>query len=86
MTGNFLLNRHWTFRESRDQSVWAQYPRYVLSSALGATVSWSTSMALSHGVRFLHLHLMLAALAGIAAGTITNFLLASRWAFARPRR
>jgi putative flippase GtrA len=85
MTCNFLFNRNWTFRTSRDQSAWAQYPRYVLSSALGAVVSWSVSMALSHGVRFFHSHLMLAALSGIAAGTLTNFLLASKWVFARPR-
>jgi dolichol-phosphate mannosyltransferase len=86
MTCNFLLNRNWTFRASRDRSGWAQYPRYLLSSALGAVVSWSVSMAMSHGVRFFHSHLMLAALAGIAAGTLTNFLLASTWVFGRPRR
>jgi putative flippase GtrA len=40
---------------------------------------------LSHGVRFFHSHLMLAALVGIAAGTLTNFLLASKWVFTRPR-
>jgi dolichol-phosphate mannosyltransferase len=85
MTCNFLLNRNWTFRDSGDRSAWAQFPRYVFSSALGAVVSWSVSMALSHGVRFFHSHLMPAALAGIAAGTLTNFLLASKWVFARPR-
>jgi putative flippase GtrA len=85
MTCNFLLNRNWTFHSSKDQSAWAQFPRYVVSSALGAAVSWSVSMALSHGVRFFHSHLMLAALVGIAAGTGTNFLLASRWVFVRPR-
>ena len=85
MSWNFLLNRNWTFRTSRDQSGWVQYPKYLLSSALGAGVSWSVSMALSHGVRFFRSHLMLAALAGIAAGTLANFLLSSRWVFARRR-
>ena len=83
MTWNFILNRNWTFRQSRDQSAWAQYPRYVSSSLLGALVSWSISMALSHFVLFFHRHLMMAALAGILAGTVTNFLLSSKWVFAR---
>jgi dolichol-phosphate mannosyltransferase len=86
MTCNFLLNRNWTFHDSRDQSAWVQYSRYVVSSALGAVVSWSVSMALSHGASFFHAHLMLAALVGIAAGTVTNYLLASRWVFARMRK
>jgi dolichol-phosphate mannosyltransferase len=83
MTWNFILNRNWTFRQSRDQSPWAQYPRYVSSSLLGALVSWSVSMALSHLAPFFHRHLLLAAMVGILAGTVSNFLLSSRWVFAR---
>ncbi len=86
MTWNFFLNRNWTFRGSRDCSRWNQYVKYVSSSALGALISWSASMALTHLVPFFHAHLVLAAVLGIGAGTVTNFLLSSMWVFARKRR
>jgi dolichol-phosphate mannosyltransferase len=86
MTWNFFLNRNWTFRRSRDCGPWTQYLKYVSSSALGAVISWSTSMALTQLVSFFHAHLMPAAVLGIGAGTLTNFLLSSRWVFARRKR
>lgn len=84
MTWNFALNRNFTFREARALSALRQYPRFVAACLAGAVVNWSTSMVLRQ-VAPLTDHVYLPALAGIAAGTIVNFLGSLLWVFRRER-
>jgi dolichol-phosphate mannosyltransferase len=85
LTWNFVPNRYLTFDLTSHQPVWPQYGRFVVSCALGMVVNWSIAMALSHQVSWFESHVLIAALIGIAAGTIFNFLISHEWAFRGPR-
>lgn len=85
MTWNWWFNRCLTFGHTRQHNrPLPQYLRYLLSNALGAAVSWSVSVGTTH---LLDLHAeglpakLGAALAGIACGTVFNFLLSKFWVY-----
>lgn len=72
---NFLLNRRFTFSYARDGSIARQFLGFVGASALGFTVNylvalWMNSVVLPQSPYKLHL----AAMTGIAAGMIFNFI------------
>lgn len=81
MTWNFYWNRRFTFSYSRSGSLVRQYLGFVASSALGAAVSWTVATVLAPMLPFFRLHLLLAAVLGIIAGTVSNFLVSSRFVF-----
>ncbi len=85
LTWNFLPNRYLTFDLAAHHPVWPQYGRFVATCALGVVVNWSITMTLSHQVASFKDHELIAALIGIAAGTIFNFVISHEWAF-RPAR
>ncbi|WP_334147822.1 glycosyltransferase family 2 protein [Hyphomicrobium sp.] len=72
---NFLLNRRFTFSYARHRNVWRQFAGFVGASSLGMAVNYSVALYLR--ASFLPettTGLYLAALIGIASGTIFNFL------------
>ncbi len=72
---NFLLNRRFTFSYARDRSAGRQFVGFVAASAVGASVSFIVSLALrATAFSELSYGLHLAALCGIAAGMIFNYL------------
>lgn len=76
MTFNFLLNRRFSFSFARAGSWWPQYLRFVAASSLGALINYGvTILALSRVPQMLP---QVAALIGIAVGTLFNFA-ASRY-------
>jgi len=82
MTWNFAINRRFSFSTTRfGRPIIGQYLRYVASTSFGAVVSWSVAVGLSSFTAFFEKHLLLAALIGIAAGTLANFGLARNWVF-----
>jgi dolichol-phosphate mannosyltransferase len=81
MTWNFWLNRRLTFSYSRKGGLFKQYLRFTGSCRIGALMSWSTAVFLSQHVYMFSNHLFLAAIIGIIAGTISNFLLSRYWVF-----
>ena len=83
MTWNFFLNRRLTFSYSRDGDVFQQYWRFVASCAFGATISWSISVGLVEVIPILETQVYIAAILGIVAGTVFNFLLSRYWVFKR---
>lgn len=85
MTWNFLWNRRLTFPGGRKLGIRRQYVRYLVSSGLGAVLSWSTSVGLAVILPDERIWLMAGAVVGIGIGTTTNFLLASRWVFTSRR-
>jgi len=81
MTWNFWLNRRLTFSYGRKEGLFGQYLRFAGSCGVGAVVSWSISVFLSQHVSIFKNQLYLAAIIGIVAGTLSNFLLSRYWVF-----
>ncbi len=77
---NFILNRRFSFSYARDRSILHQFLGFVAACALGAAVNYMVT------VRLLALtpYKQLAAMAGILAGTVFNFV-ASRFFVFRAR-
>ncbi len=83
MTWNFFFNRRLTFSHSRGGNVLQQYWKFVVACSLGALVNWFISVLLPAKVAFFDAHKLTAAVAGIAAGLLFNFVLSQRWVFRR---
>lgn len=81
MTWNFYWNRRWTFFESRQHSILRQYLLFCGACLIGAVVSWGTSVGLWHLVPFFTQYPIVAAIIGIIAGTLFNFVTSSRLVF-----
>lgn len=81
MIWNFGCNRAITFRDAADGSLLLQFWRFVVSCSLGATINWSTSLLLAANVLLFREHVLLSAVAGVAAGYLLNFQLCRRWVF-----
>lgn len=72
---NFLLNRRFTFSYARDRNIFKQFIGFVSASAVGFTANylvaiWMNSSVLQPSPYSLHI----AAITGIAAGMLFNFL------------
>ncbi len=72
MTSNFLLNRRFTFSYAKDGPLIPQYLQYVLSVSFGALANYVVTMGLLY--RSPDLTPQTAAGAGIAVGTVLNFI------------
>jgi dolichol-phosphate mannosyltransferase len=81
MTWNFWLNRRLTFSYSRRSSVFTQYFRFVASCGVGAVISWTVAVLLPRQLPLFADHILLAAIIGIVAGTLCNFILSRYWVF-----
>ncbi len=85
MTWNFWLNRRITFSFARTQAVLPQYLMFCLSCGLGAAVNWSVSLGLTSWLGFFAELPWLAALIGIIAGSLFNFVLCNTAVFQRKK-
>lgn len=81
MTWNFALNRRFTFQSARADSLLRQYVLFCLSCGLGAVVSWSVSNYVWAEFQTVVHYPAVAALAGIAAGVVLNYLLSAKFVF-----
>ena len=86
MSWNFYLNRQITFSYARGRSWYKQYFKFVGSCLFGAVINWAVSTMLSRIMPETFVSTQIAALAGIACGTIINFLLVSNFVFRRMKR
>lgn len=77
MLSNFILNRRFSFSGTRDHSSWLrQIVTFFAATSVGALLNYVTALKLN--ARFPALPLQVAALGGIAVGTVFNFA-ASRY-------
>jgi dolichol-phosphate mannosyltransferase len=76
MVFNFVLNRRFSFGESRKASWLRQFIGFMAACSLGAVINYAVTLVLM-GPRF-HMRAQFAALVGIVAATAFNFL-ASRY-------
>ncbi len=85
MTWNWWLNRCLTFGHSRASSKpLPQYGRYLLTNSIGALISWSVSVGLTHLSGDMGKGLLAKAgiaMLGIACGTAFNFTMSKLWVF-----
>jgi dolichol-phosphate mannosyltransferase len=84
MTWNFWVNRRLTFSYSRNSNPMMQYLRFCAACSVGAAINWCTGVGLVRFVPVFSGHTLIAALIGIAAGTLSNFVMSLRWVFVRP--
>jgi dolichol-phosphate mannosyltransferase len=83
MSWNFALNRRVSFSGSRfGRPIIEQYFLWLASSGLGGVTSWGAAVSLTLFTKFFAVHIFLAAILGIAAGSLINFILARYWVFA----
>lgn len=78
---NFMLNNYWTWNENikiRKHSFFHRLWRYYLSASLGALINYIVLLSLSN---LLGIHYLIANLAGIFLGMVSNFLLGEFWVF-----
>ena len=75
LVSNFLLNRRFTFSYARNGNSWTQLAGFLGASAVGMCVNYAVSLTLLktslHDVR---LGVQLAAIVGVAAGMLFNFV------------
>ncbi len=69
---NFALNRRFTFDYARNGNVWKQLGGFILASVVGGSIQWAVTMQVT--VVTPRLPIQVAALFGIAAGMVFNFL------------
>jgi dolichol-phosphate mannosyltransferase len=81
MTWNFWLNRNLTFSYARVHSVLRQYLGFCGSCFLGAVINWSASLALCTWTAYFAEHKLSAALVGVLAGTVSNYLICRHFVF-----
>jgi dolichol-phosphate mannosyltransferase len=75
---NFTLNRHLTFNYAKKGPLFSQFITYVLSNALGVTLSLTLRLWLPRSIQFFADHKLAAAVVGIVAATGISFSM-SRW-------
>lgn len=85
VVSNFLLNRRFTFSYAKDRPILGQFAGFVGASAVGMAVNYAVALYLNaHVLGDSPLSLQLAALGGVAAGMVFNFL-GSRYVVFRKR-
>ena len=83
MSWNFALNRRVSFSDSRSsRPLIMQYFLWLASCGLGAVTSFSVAVSLTSFTIFFASHVVIAAILGIALGSLINFILARYWVFA----
>ncbi len=78
---NFILNNYWTWNESKQTrkfSFFHRLWRYYLAASLGALINYVTLLSLTN---YFDIYYLIANLAGIFLGMVSNFILGEFWVF-----
>lgn len=81
MTSNFFLNRAVTFAGARSGSMGVQYVLFVASCLAGASVNWAVTVWLASISPFFTDYFQLAAVIGVVAAAVFNYVLCVTAAF-----
>jgi dolichol-phosphate mannosyltransferase len=75
LINNFLLNRRFTFSYARPEHIWRQFARFVTASLISMVLNFAVALTLASGLLANQpFGLQIAALVGIAAGLLFNFV------------
>ncbi len=80
-TGNWMLNRHFTFKQANPASPVRQWLKYMGANGIGFAVNYSTYAALITYVAITKSNPVLAVAAGSFAGLSFNFTINKFWVF-----
>jgi putative flippase GtrA len=80
-TGNWALNRAWTFRGQGQGPAVRQWLVFLAVNLVGFACNYGTYAALVSGVAFIAQHPVIGVAAGSVAGLGGNFLLSRRFVF-----
>ena len=80
-TGNWALNRLWTFRGHGTQPMLREWLMFLATNALGMALNAATYWVLITFSRFCADHLIVPLIAGTLAGLFANFTLSRRVVF-----
>ncbi len=83
MTWNFYWNRRWTFFDSHRRGLLYQYSMFCGACLIGGVVSWAISVGLWKYAPFFTRYPLVAAIIGILAGMVFNFVASNRLVFRR---
>ncbi|MBI0534991.1 GtrA family protein [Roseomonas sp. KE2513] len=83
-TGNWALNRAWTFRSAGREGAGRQWVMFLLVNLVGFAVNYSTYALLVANLPVVAAHPILGVAAGSVAGLAGNFLLSRRFVFRTP--
>ena len=86
MLSNFALNRRFTFSYARQGPVLRQLMGFMAASSVGAVINYATTLTAMRMSLFLDRVPQVAALIGIAAGLVFNYLASRYLVFVKPRR
>ena len=85
-TGNWMLNRRFTFKQASPASPFRQWLKYIGANGLGFLANYSTYAALITYVEIAKTNPVLGVAAGSIAGLSFNFTVNKFWVFrAQPR-
>ncbi len=80
-TGNWLLNRAWTFRGAGQGPAARQWAAFLAVNLVGFGFNYGTYAVLVATIPFVAAHPVLGVAAGSIAGLASNFLLSRRFVF-----
>ena len=79
IVSNFFLNRRFTFYYARSGNVWSQFLGFTGAASVGALISFGVAAACTS--MYPAMALQVAALFGVAAGLVFNFIINRYWVF-----
>jgi dolichol-phosphate mannosyltransferase len=76
MVSNYILNKYFTWRDIKNDKVWLEFFKYVITSIAGIGIN---VIILSLLVRNFHINQFLANLIGISAAVVWNYIINNCW-------
>lgn len=80
-SANWALNRAWTYRHQAHEAPHVQWLKFLIANLIGFVFNRGTYFTLITVSPVCHRHLVLAILAGSAAGLVFNYFLSKRFVF-----
>ncbi|MGH8145458.1 MAG: GtrA family protein [Rhodanobacteraceae bacterium] len=85
-TATWLFNRHFTFHERGEYTLFGEWVRYLLAMSAGFAINYTTYALLVYFSSFVQAWPSIGVAVGSLPGSAVNFLGARHWVFAGMRR
>jgi putative flippase GtrA len=85
-TATWLFNRHFTFLQRGDYTLFGEWSRYVAAMSAGFALNYATYVLVVYFSHFVRAWPAVGVAAGSLPGSAVNFLGARQWVFSRSRK